>query len=192
MHVPEIDHVIECQLVGHAIFQTQEFHDVLTQLKMDGSSRSMHINRTSEQIFVVQNALKPIKQIQNCEGDEYNCFNLRLMSKSLNITKGHAITRWIESRQKWSEGKPLPRVDLQDAFGKCTALKNGEILPEEVKCLAAILRKSLIDAASDFEGFLETRAEKLDKDYQEYRDLATKLDKLKDTIGDLRNEFENE
>ena len=190
MHVPEIDHVIECQLVGHAIFQTQEFHVVLTQLDM--ASQCRHINI---QPNVVQNALRPIKEIQNCDGDKYNCFNLRLISKSLNITKCHAIKRWIESRQKWSEGKPLPhnvRVDLQDAFGKCEALKNGEILPEEVKCLAAILRKSLIKAATDFEGFLQTRAEKLDKDYQEYRDLATKLDKLKDTIGDLRNEFENE
>jgi hypothetical protein len=162
---------------------------------MDGSSRSMHINRTSEQIFVVQNALRPIKEIQNCDGVEYNCFNLRLISKSLNITKGKAITRWIESRQKWSEGKPLPhnvRVDLQDAFRTCKALENGEILPEEVKCLAAILRKSLIDAATDFEGFLEKRAGELDHSYKEYRDLATRLEKLGETIGDLRNEFENE
>ena len=191
-HVTEVDHVIECQLVGHAILQTQEFHKVLKELNMGGSPRSMHINRTSEQPFVVQNALKPIKQIQNCEGDEYNCFNLRLMSKSLNITKGKAITRWIESRQKWSEGKPLPRVDLQDAFGKCTALKNGEIEESEALKLAAELQKSLKNAASDFEGFLQTRAEKLDKSSQEYKDLATRLEKLGETIGDLRNEFENE
>ena len=65
-------------------------------------------------------------------------------------------------------------------------------MPEEVKCLAAILRKSLIDAATDFEGFLQTRAEKLGNSYQEYRDLATRLEKLGETIGDLRNEFENE
>ena len=195
VHVPEVDHVFECQLVGHAIFQTQEFHDVLTQLNMAAADRCKHINKTSLQPFVVVNALRPIKEIQNCDGDGYNCFNLRLMSKSLNSTKGHAIKRWIESRQKWSEGKPLPhnvRVDLQDAFRTCKALENGEILPEEVKCLAAILRKSLIDAATDFEGFLETRAEKLDKSSQEYKDLATRLEKLGETIGDLRNEFENE
>ena len=194
-HVTEVDHVIECQLVGHAILQTQEFHKVLKDLNMGGSPRSMHINRTSEQPFVVQNALKPIKQIQNCEGDEYNCFNLRLMSKSLNITKGKAITRWIESRQKWSEGKPLPhnvRVDLQDAFGTCEALKNGEIDRTEADKLAAELQKSLIKAASDFEGFLQKRAGELVKSYQEYKDLATRLQKLGETIGELRNEFENE
>ena len=102
---------------------------------------------------------------------------------------------WLESRQKWSEGKPLPhnvRVDLQDAFGKCTALKNGEIEESEALKLAAELQKSLINAASDFEGFLQTRAEKLDKSSQEYKDLATRLEKLGETIGDLRNEFENE
>jgi hypothetical protein len=195
VHVPEVDHVIECQLLGHAILQTQEFHDVLTQLNMAAHAQCKHINRTSEQPNVVQNALRPIKEIQNCDGVEYNCFNLRLMSKSLNITKGKAITRWIESRQKWSEGKPLPhnvRVDLQDAFGTCEALKNGEIDRTEADDLAAELQKSLIKAASDFEGFLQTRAEKLDKSYQEYKDLATRLEKLGETIGDLSKEFENE
>ena len=192
VHGPEIDHVIECQLVGHAIFQTQEFHVVLTQLDM--ASQCRHINI---QPNVVQNALRPIKEIQNCDGDKYNCFkfNLRLISKSLNITKCHAIKRWIESRQKWSEGKPLPhnvRVDLQDAFGKCAALKNGEIDESEAVKLAAELQKSLIKAATDFEGFLEKRAEELDHSYQDYRDLAKRLEKLKETFGDLRNEFENE
>jgi flagellar motility protein MotE (MotC chaperone) len=159
---------------------------------MGGSPRSMHINRTSEQPNVVQNALRPIKEIQNCDGVEYNCFTLRLMSKSLNITKGKAITRWIESRQKWSEGKPLPRVDLQDAFGKCTALKNGEIDESEAHKLAAELQKSQTKAASDFEGFLQTRAEELDHTYQDYRDLAKRLEKLEETIKDLSDEFENE
>jgi hypothetical protein len=194
-HVPEIDHVIECQLVGHAIFQTQEFHDVLTQLNMAAHPQCKHIGVTSDQPFVVVNALRPIKEIQNCDGVEYNCFNLRLMSQSLNKTKFHAIKRWIESRQKWSEGKPLPhnvRVDLQDAFGKCAALKNGEIDESEAVKLAAELQKSLIKAATDFEGFLEKRAEEQDHSYQDYRDLAKRLEKLKETFGDLRNEFENE
>ena len=171
VHVPEIDHVIECQLVGHAIFQTQEFHDVLTQLNMAAADRCKHINKTSLQPFVVVNALRPIKEIQNCEGVEYNCFNLRLMSKSLNITKGQAITRWIESRLKWSEGKPFPRIDLQDAFRKCKALKNGEISESEAAKLAAEIQKSLIKAASEFEGFLGERAGKLDPSYQDYRKL---------------------
>jgi hypothetical protein len=56
---------------------------------MDDSSRCKHIDGNSA--VVVQNALRPIKEIQNCDGDEYNCFNLRLMSQSLNKTKGHAI-----------------------------------------------------------------------------------------------------
>jgi hypothetical protein len=171
VHVPEIDHVIECQLVGHAIFQTQEFHDVLTQLNMAAHAQCKHIGKTSDQPFVVVNALRPIKEIQNCEGVEYNCFNLRLMSKSLNITKGQAITRWIESRLKWSEGKPFPRIDLQDAFRKCKALKNGEISESEAAKLAAEIQKSLIKAASEFEGFLGERAGKLDPSYQDYRKL---------------------
>jgi hypothetical protein len=196
VHVHEVDHVFECQLVGHAIFQTQEFHDVLTQLNMAAADRCKHINKTSLQPFVVVNALRPIKEIQNCDGDGYNCFNLRLMSKSLNSTKGHAIKRWIESRQKWSEGKPLPhnvRVDLQDAFRTCKALENGEIDRKEADDLAAELQKSLIKAATDFEGFLKKRAAgELNHSKKDYRDLAKRLDKLKETIGDLRNEFENE
>lgn len=203
VHVPEIDHVIECQLVGHAIFQTQEFHDVLTQLNMAAHAQCKHIGKTSDQPFVVVKALRPIKEIQNCDGDKYNCFNLRLISKSLNITKCHAIKRWIESRQKSSEGKPLThnvrhnvRVDLQDylqdAFGKCKALKNGDISESEAVKLADELQKSPIKAASDFEGFLEKRAEELYPSYQDYRNLAKRLEKLKETFGDLRNEFENE
>jgi hypothetical protein len=120
---------------------------------------------------------------------------LRLMSKSLNSTKGHAIKRWIESRQKWSEGKPLThnvRVDLQDAFRTCKALENGEIDRKEADDLAAELQKSLIKAATDFEGFLKKRAAGELNSKKDYRDLAKRLDKLKETIGDLRNEFENE
>ena len=186
VHTDEVDHTVECQLVGHAILQTREFHEVLTDLDMDGSC-----TRINKQPHVVRNALGPIFVIQNCIGDE-TCFNLRLISQSLNKTKGHVITEWIKSRNKSQDYLTLNHLPLQDAFRKCQALKDGEIDQADADELAAALQESLVKAEDEYQKQLGARAEKLDKSKEDYRNLAKRLEALQETMASLRDEHENE
>jgi hypothetical protein len=103
--VVAVDHVWECQLVAHAIGQTEAFSaggggSVLGSVTL-GAGRS-------GQPTVVLGALDPVYRIQNCFADP-SLFNLRVMPQSLNATKGHVFTNWIAARRKRGDaGPPAP------------------------------------------------------------------------------------
>ena len=183
-HVDEVDHTFECQMLAHAIFQTPEYHPILKQLDINTSSHSL-----KRQPFVVQGALETLKNIQNCV-DDPTLFNLRMLNKSLNITKGAVIKRWLNDRVV-SNGSHLQKADLQEAYRKSTSVQNGIIDVDEADELAVILAKDLtvaektyvhrLDKAEEMVGMTSTTV--TDKRVQKNR-----LIELKETISGLQEE----
>ena len=190
LHADEVDHIFECQMGGHALLQTREFHPLLRQLDLSGASSSMHINDSSTQPIVVQNALRDIKALQNCTNDD-TLFNLKLPSKSLNITKGRVISHWLDSRSAAIAAPHLTRVDLQDAYRRSAACKRGDIDHDEADALAAVLQHQLIRVEKTYMERLKRLEEAAGVANQDQRDLEARLRALQHTIGSLLEEHEN-
>ena len=191
LHADEVDHIFECQMGGHALLQTREFHPLLRQLDLSGASSSMHINDSSTQPIVVQNALRDIKALQNCTNDD-TLFNLKLPSKSLNITKGRVISHWLDSRSAAIAAPHLTRVDLQDAYRRSAACKRGDIDHDEADALAAVLQHQLIRVEKTYMERLKRLEEAAGVANQDQRDLGARLRALQHTISSLLEEHENE
>ena len=188
IHVDEVDHTFECQMAAHVILQTREFHPLLRQLDLSGSSAADNLRSQPQ---VVQNALHDIKGIQNCTNDD-TLFNLRLLNKSLNITKGHAIHRWLDSRSHAGEAKHLGRVELRDAYRRSAACTRHEIDHDEADELAARLSRHLVDAEDTYKQRLKVLEENAGRANKEQRDLGARLRALQSTISDLQDEHELE
>jgi len=75
--VDQVDHIFECQMLAHSIFQTKGYHKVLSQIETSGSDKSLNIGRNSIQPEVVKNAMKQLKDLHNCANDE-TLFNLKM------------------------------------------------------------------------------------------------------------------
>ena len=188
IHVDEVDHTFECQMAAHVILQTREFHPMLRQLDLSGTSAADNLRSQPQ---VVQNALHDIKGIQNCTNDE-TLFNLKLLNKSLNITKGHAIHRWLDSRSHATEAKHLGRVELRDAYRRSAACTRGEIDHDEADELAARLSRHLFDAEETYKQRLKVLEESAGNANKEQRDLGARFRALQSTISDLQDEHELE
>jgi len=188
LHADEVDHTFECQMAGHAIFQTREFHPLLKELTLSDASSSMRLNG---QPIVVQNALRDIKALQNCTNDD-TLFNLKLLSKSLNITKGHVIAHWLDSRRAAIAAPHLNRVDLRDAFRRSAACTRGDIEPDEADALAAVLQRQLINVEETYIERLVLLEEAAGQANQDQKRLGARLRALQQTIGSLLEEHESE
>jgi hypothetical protein len=188
LHADEVDHTFECQMAGHAIFQTREFHPLLKELTLSDASSSMRLNG---QPIVVQNALRDIKALQNCTNDD-TLFNLKLLSKSLNITKGHVIAHWLDSRRAAIAAPHLNRVDLCDAFRRSAACTRGDIEQDEADALAAVLQRQLINVEETYIERLGLLEEAAGQANQDQKRLGARLRALQQTIGSLLEEHEGE
>ena len=183
-HVDEVDHTFECQMLAHAIFQTPTYHPVLTQMDISTTSHNL-----KKQPFVVQGALEPLKSIQNCV-DDPTLFNLRMMNKSLNITKGAVIKRWLDDRVKHS-GAHLQEADLRNAYHKSASVQNGIIDIDEADRLARVLAKDLVIAEEAYVDRLGQAEEKVGVSSARVTDKRVQKDRLvelKETISGLQEE----
>ena len=183
-HPDEVDHTFECQMLAHAIFQTLDYHSILTQLDINTCSHSM-----KSQAFVVQGALEKLKHIQNCVGDP-TLFNLKMLHKSLNITKGSVIKHWLNDRLA-SQGSHLKKTDLRDAYRKSASVRDGIIDRDEADELAAILAKDLILVEGIYIERLGKAAELADDSSATITDKRAqkkRLVGLQDTISGLQEE----
>lgn len=134
-HLLEVDHTLECQILAHAIVQTSAFSEGGWLGAVD-----LQASRTHQQSHVVCAGLEPLFRIQNCVEDA-SLFNLRLMDKSLNVTKGGVIRNWLEGRYAGGEASVL--TGLRAGFRKSTAVRSGLISQEEGDDLAANLHAAL-------------------------------------------------
>ena len=80
--VHEVEHTVECQMMGHAIAYTPAMRDVLRNV--DHTTPTL-----SRQPVVVRNRLEAVKRVQN--GDA----NLTLVTHDTNVKKGGAIRRYL-------------------------------------------------------------------------------------------------
>lgn len=137
---PEIDHIFECQLLSHCIMQTKCLHPRVREVKVKASM--------SNQLYEVQNLLKPLQKLHNGLNTAASCFNLQLMDKNLKILKGAAITDFIR-RQLSGEGGP---VNFR-SYLKGVQLENYGV---DVNTLAAEMARSIRDVREPYIGYLHT------------------------------------
>jgi hypothetical protein len=147
---------------------------------------------------VVQNILLPLKKIQNCDKDE-TLFNLKMMNKSLNITKGAAVKHWLEDRVVTASKSPTStsgarfnHLDLQQAYRKSSAVKNGIIDPDEADTLADILQRQLIIVEETYMDRLAQTVEMAVKSnlVSDKRAHEERMNGLRSSIGDMLLEHE--
>lgn len=181
-HPDEVDHTFECQMLAHAIFQTPEYHPILRQLDINTSSHSF-----KEQTIVVKGALERLKEIQNCVGD-VTLFNLKMLNKSINITKGSVIKRWLNDRV--ASRKSQLQKALQDGFRKSTSVQKGIIDTDEADELAAVLTQDLILVEGIYVERLDVAAEMVGSSatITDKRKQKKRLVGLQDTITALQEE----
>ena len=110
----------------------------MKQLDINTSSHSFE-----KQAIVVKGALERLKEIQNCVGDE-TLFNLKMLNKSFNITKGAVIKKWLKGRVASPRISLQLQKALQDGFRKSTSVQKGIIETDEADELAAVLAQDLI------------------------------------------------
>jgi hypothetical protein len=134
----EMDHVLECQMLGHAIVQTEAFHEGGWLQAVE-----LHNSRTQQPSGVVKSTLEGLYGVQNCCGaeDDGTFFNLRLLDKSLNITKGGVVKNWLDGRYAGGEAAAL--TGLRAGFRQSTAVRANVISVEEGEELAAALRAAM-------------------------------------------------
>ena len=131
----EVDHVFECQMLGHAIVQSEAFHELGWLQAVD-----LTLPRTHQPSGLVRSGLEGLFAVQNCTGDG-SFFNLRLLDKSLNITKGGVVRNWLEGRYAGGEAAGL--TGLRAGFRQSSAVRAGVITGEEGDELAAALRAAM-------------------------------------------------
>jgi len=180
-----VDHTLECQILGHAIVQTEAFSDGgwLQAVDLDAS-------RTAQQSKVVISGLEHLFRIQNCVEDP-TLFNLRLMDKSLNITKGGVIKNWLDGRYAGGEASFL--TGLRAGFRKSTAVRSHLISEEEGDDLAVTLHSALSRVESPYLERLEAAGEcphSLASNLNERRAHKDRFSGLRDTIHSLIDELE--
>jgi hypothetical protein len=131
----EVDHVFECQMLGHAIVQSEAFHELGWLQAVD-----LTLPRTHQPSGLVRSGLEGLFAVQNCTADA-SFFNLRLLDKSLNITKGGVVRNWLEGRYAGGEAAGL--TGLRAGFRQSSAVRAGVITAEEGDELAAALRAAM-------------------------------------------------
>ena len=186
-HPDEVDHTFECQMLAHAIFQTSDYHPILKQLDINTSSTSF-----KKQPSVVEGALKKLKNIQNCV-DDPTLFNLKMLNKSLNITKGSVIKQWLNDRLT-PTGSHLKKADLRVAYLNSSSVQDGIIDRDEAYELAAILANNLVCVEGIYIERLGKAAELVDGSSATITDKSPqkkRLVGLQDTISGLQEEHKD-
>lgn len=145
---PHVDHVCECQFLGHAIVQSPGFSrggggSLLAAVDVQHAYNEGHTG-LGTQGPAVQSALRPLYNIQNCVGDE-ELFNLKLLDGSLNITKGHIFHTWLDARRdgRGARGSGGGGLDLYESFRRCKAFKDGRVDEDTVAALASSMEREL-------------------------------------------------
>ncbi len=149
----EVDHVFECQMLGHAIVQTEAFHELGWLQAVDLSSA-----RTHQPSGVVRSGLEALYNAQNCV-DDASFFNLRLMDKSLNVTKGNVVKEWLAGRYAGGEAARL--TGLRAGFRQSSAVRSALISPEEGDDLAAALHAAFTRVEGPYLERLEAARERV-------------------------------
>ena len=131
----EVDHTFECQMLAHAIVQTEAFHEGGWLQAVE-----LHLPRTQQPSGAVRSGLEGLYGVQNCV-DDPTFFNLRLLDKSLNITKGGVVRNWLEGRYAGGDSRAL--TGLRAGFRQSTAVRGRVITVEEGDELAGALQRAM-------------------------------------------------
>lgn len=156
----QVDHVCECQFLGHAVVQSPAFSagggsSILAAIDISHARNPGHFGLSSQpKGGVAYNALRPLFNIQNCV-DDASLFNLRLLDGSLNSTKGHVFHAWLNDRRAGA----VKRLELREAFSRSQAHADGRIDDDLVAELATALESELRIVEDGFYERLETASD---------------------------------
>ena len=139
---PQVDHTLECQLISYCIQKTQIFHKYLEKIDYSEglSGRDKDLRALLKQIYAIHN---------NTEESDTGTFNLHILQGGLNIKKGAATKKFIESHDLKKEGIKWGPIDFEDYFSKNNM--SGQI---DVVILAREMEHLIVDVAIEYKSRL--------------------------------------